>query len=75
MTKENQKALVADFANSIVEEFNQKIGQVPENWDGHELRCWLADTAFDAARPTIIRRSPRSKRAKDYKITLLSTNL
>jgi len=75
MTKENQKELLKNFAQSFVDEFNIKIKHVPENWDGNELRCWLADTINDAVRSTEIRRNPKSQRAKDYMKVMTVSNL
>jgi hypothetical protein len=77
MNKTQQKKFVRDLSTSIVQECLGKIrdGQVPENWDGHELRCWLADKFEDAASMSIIRKEPRSKAAKEYRNTIATTTL
>ena len=45
MTKSEQKKIVADLLRSLTDTLAAKIDRVPENWDGHELRAWLLETA------------------------------
>ncbi len=67
--------LAADLCNGMRERVTAHIakGHVPESWDGHELRCLVADLATDNASTTEIRRSPRSARSKDFKNHMLVT--
>ena len=69
MTKTEQKQFVRGLSKSIADELCQHIkdGKVPDYFDGHELRAWLADRHEASAAMTSIRREPRKKRAKDYK--------
>ncbi len=48
-------------------------GKVPEEWDGHELREYIAEK-FVACRSPLMR-APRSKRKKDYHNAVLVNNL
>lgn len=73
MTQEHQAEFVTNFLNSIRDELVDKIekGDVPERWDGHELRSWIHEkTAFE-----VTLRDGRSARARDFKNTLLVNNL
>jgi hypothetical protein len=52
-----------------------KNGQIPTNWDGHELRCWFADQHEARAERTEIRCHPRGRRAKEYKNDIIIHDL
>lgn len=78
MMRENEKvAFVYDLTWAIANSLVRKIqaGEVPEGWDGHELRCLVADKAADAASISEIRKEPRGKRAKNYGNEKLTRNL
>lgn len=69
MSPQHQKEIVTDLCNRIRDRVLQKIDEhdIPENWDGLELRQLLAE-AFWRER-TIGPQLPinhSSKRAKDY---------
>ena len=69
MTKREQVRIVRELTGSVFEEIRNKIklGRVPAEWDGHELRCLVADKFEDAASGTTIRMSPRGKMAYNYR--------
>lgn len=46
MTKKDKKEFINDLVRCIRKALLQKLDRVPEEWDGHELRNWIAD-AFD----------------------------
>jgi hypothetical protein len=46
---------------------------VPARWDGHELRCWLAERFESNAAMSCIKRDPRSRRAREYREHMLVT--
>lgn len=75
MTRSQQKNFVRDLSRTISEHICAAIdaGKVPEEWDGHELRCWLAEQHAESAAMTCIRNSPRQKRARAYRNHLLIT--
>ena len=50
-------------------------GEVPDHWDGHELRCLVADKAASNAEISTVRKNPKHARAKAYKNTIITTNL
>lgn len=68
---------VTKICQAIKNDINAAVmnGSVPEERDGHELHCLIANKANSAASISAIRKQPRSARAKDYKNTLLTTNL
>jgi hypothetical protein len=77
MTKNEQADFIGDLLHNVAQSLLDKIhsGKVPEEWNGHELRCWVADTIEDSARLSTIRKEPRSRRARDYRNTVLVNNL
>ncbi len=69
MNRIEQCAFVHDLAMCIVDEIKGMIddGNVPEYYDGHELRVWMSDKFKDAARLSLLRRHPHSQRNKDFR--------
>ena len=69
MTRRYQKAFVNELTRSIAEDVRKLIDRedVPLSWDGHELRCLIADIARNAAAHTVIRLAPHGKRARDFR--------
>ena len=63
LTKKEKKRFVTDLTNSIKKSVIQSIhsGRVPENWDGIELRKYLADL-FEANSVKIV-----GERLRQYK--------
>ncbi len=43
MSIKEKQAMVAALSNSIRDEVLEKLGKMPEDWDGHELRRFLFD--------------------------------
>lgn len=53
-----------------------RLHRTPENWDGHELRVWIADDMeSQVADMSIIRQQPAGRRAKDYLNALVMESL
>ena len=59
MTKEDQAKLIDNFMNSMHESFAEKIYDLPENWDGFEIRHWIAEK-FDSENLLSKNRKPSS---------------
>lgn len=74
-TKRGKKRFVRDLSHTIVQEIEKLIdaGKIPDAWDGHELRCLLANRFEDSASMSRLRREPRSARAHSFKNHLLIT--
>lgn len=77
MRRFEQRYFVQELTRNIADEIcnNITMGLVPKEWEGHELRVLLADKFDAAAKMSLVRRSPRSKRAKGYRNTVLVNNL
>lgn len=43
MTRTEQIRFVRDLTGQVKNSLLADIGRVPEEWDGHELRQWIAD--------------------------------
>ena len=77
MTKKQQMNFVRELTENIASEVVATIrsGKVPDDWDGHELRCLLAEKFEASARMSQIKDEPRSKRAREYRNTVIINNL
>lgn len=73
MNRREQKAFVKGISASITAEACRKIteGKIPLEWDGHELRAYLANRHAQSAAMSSILRDPRSKRAREFRNTCL----
>ena len=73
MTKEEQMVFVAQLADNVVLEIAKHIddGAIPEQWDGIELRQYMADKFAECVIPGTM--SP--KRRREYKNTVIVNNL
>lgn len=71
MTKNEKYQFVKQLTNTITRDVVEKIesGKIPENWDGLDLRLYLADR-FDRA--TV---KTTKARKKEYNNTVLINNL
>ena len=73
ITREEQKELVRhlfdDALDSIIDNIND--GDIPEEWDGHELRAYAAYIFRGKASRSVITTDPKSKRAKDFNNLLI----
>jgi hypothetical protein len=43
MNKADQLRIATDVCDSLKEEILKRVDLIPENWDGHEIRQWVAD--------------------------------
>ncbi len=69
MEWQQQVEFVRELCGTIEDEVVRAIkeGQLPSQWDGHELRVLLAERFSASASMSEIRSNPRGKRARDYK--------
>ncbi len=70
MKRKDQKRIVKELLGSLAELVLAKLPRIPEDWDGHELRQWIADV-FTANFVHAL--APGRKR--EYKNTVLVYNL
>lgn len=74
-TKAGKRQFIRDLCNAIRNEACAKARQMPKDWDGHELRVYLAEKFEDSARMSLVRAYPRSPLAKAYRNEMLTRNL
>lgn len=77
MIKREQRRFVKELTKAVTDEILAiiKRGGIPDTWDGHELRCLMADRYEASASMTLIRRNPKESRAREYKNHRLVHNL
>lgn len=68
-TRRGKKRFIKSWLNSVRETIYQHIenGNIPDDWDGHELRALVADMFEHDARISLIRSEPRNKRARSFR--------
>lgn len=64
MDPTEKRKFVADLFRAVETSIQSNIDKMPDNWDGHELREYIADR-FDAERSTLMQKSGR--RMSDYR--------
>lgn len=72
LTKQEKEQFVKDLMGHVQASLLRKLDKVPEEWDGMELRMWIADT-FDWERTGSM--VMEKKRLKNYKNEVLVNNL
>lgn len=73
MKMSEKKKFIQDLCDYVRDTTVEKVGNMPEEWTGHELRRYLADK-FEEQTTTTMRDS-HSARMKDYRNTIATTNL
>lgn len=76
MNNEQQRQIVNDLIDSVKKSLLDKADRIPENWDGIELRQWVAETFWQerTAGKGIYSHLQR-KRLRDYRTVLYNSNL
>lgn len=79
MYKPDKKRFVKSFLKSMQDELLAKINddQLPSNWDGFELRYWIANKfkQEDISYKMILESHVWKKRLRDCKKTIIERNL
>ncbi len=73
MTLEQKKEFVSELFHSVRSDIDMKLPRVPEAWDGHELREWIADYFQRVKSPVM--RDARGSRRKRYDNAVIVDNL
>lgn len=63
MNRKDKKAFIRDLCNSVRDLALSRVKDMPEDWDGHELRALLADS-FAVANLGLCAEGPRGDRAR-----------
>ncbi len=70
MERQEQARICTELADGIRSAMLERIPNLPENWDGIELRWWMADLAMElyspAKQPSNRSREYRNDRATRY---------
>lgn len=72
MTRADQKTFINTVCKNLKKGLLEKIKDIPEEWDGHELRLWVKDyyeTNF------VVTSAMKGSRLKDYKNEIIVKNL
>jgi hypothetical protein len=73
MTKREKIKFVRDLMGSIQKLVISKVDAMPEEWDGHQLRQYIADKTAEQAQSLYLRND--RKALKSYKNEVLVRNL
>lgn len=73
MTTTEKRRFIRQLTKSIAKEAIEAARRMPQSWDGHELREYLADK-FDASRSRLMD-AKRSPRRRAYVNDCLNLNL
>ena len=71
MTREEQSRFLSDILDVIERGLTEKLHQLPEEWDGIEIRQWVHDWVAGH----INYRSPDRARLRRYRNEVLTRNL
>jgi hypothetical protein len=72
LTRDEKEQFIKDLMGNVQSMILNKLDRVPEEWDGYELREWIAD-AFDWER--LDRTKNINKRLKEYKNEVIVKDL
>ncbi len=78
MNAAEKRRFIRDLIRNVQADILAKVEKMPEDWDGHELRRYVADT-FDRSAMTVGRKGPYgkpyAKRTRDYRNEVIVRNL
>lgn len=76
MTKREKTKFIRDLIAAVQKDIVKKVGEMPEEWDGHELRRYVADK-FEESSMTIKRKGDPEmrRRRRRYENEVLVRNL
>jgi len=72
-----QVSLVNSLCMTMALEIGEAVSEskIPEEWDGHELREYIAELAARLASRSLINKKPRSARARAFHSHVRTTTL
>jgi len=70
MTQQEKRRFINELMTTLKRDILAKVPDMPEQWDGHELRRYIADRAIDCCFIPM-----QGKRAKEYKQAVITRNL
>lgn len=80
MTKKEKAKFIRDMLNRTRDSLLAKLDNVPESWDGHELRAWIVQdvarhVGSDLIPQQLELKDLRHPRVKAFRTELLMRNL
>jgi hypothetical protein len=72
MTKREKIEFISDLMESVTNSLKANVEKMPDEWDGHELRQYMADFVTEQV---VIRTMLTGKRLKEYKNEVMVRNL
>ena len=79
MTPKDKRFFIRDLIGNVCNDILAKVDDMPDEWDGHELRRYIADRFEQASIGVLgrgrVRSSGATKRMRDYRNTVLERNL
>lgn len=66
MDLEHKREFIRTFMQSMTEHAMRASDKMPETWDGHEIRQWLADE-FAREVSSVMKPSRGNRRLRDYR--------
>jgi len=71
MTKTEQRRFIRELVASVRGDILESVAKMPAEWDGVELRQYIADKFADC----VIKSMMHRRRRRDYDNTIIVTNL
>ena len=68
--RESQSKFIRELCDNIRDDVLSQVDRMPFEWDGHELRMYLAERFNRCTAISHIKKEPRGRRAKQYKCTV-----
>jgi hypothetical protein len=75
MKASEKRKFIRSFVGSIQKEALSKVAAMPEDWDGIELRVYLADKFGWEAQGGAVKRLMTRRRREDYRNAVYNNNL
>lgn len=69
-TKAEKSQFIADLIDSCHSRLLDRLDRVPDEWDGHELRQWIADTFAEQTSGALT-----GKRGREYRNAVVTLDL
>jgi len=69
VTKAEQRRFVRELVANVEEDLLRNVKNVPDNWDGHELRQWIADEFQKSS--WMMKEKHNRRRYRDYRNDVL----
>jgi hypothetical protein len=69
MTRTEQRTFIRELISNVKEDLLSNVSSVPDTWDGHELRQWIADRFAESS----FSLKQNKRRYRDYRNVISTT--